>query len=351
MPSVKLFAAVAVVLILPLAPFAMSGFTNAADAPQAPVEVVKAVENTRATGWQRGNYWAFHVTFESGRARDLAVVVHEASAEGFRLGSNVSSGFFGLPFNGNVTKELNPEIAGEVWPMFQFPLSDGMRWSYEMLGYEAETVARAAVIDVPGVGPSPGFSFEATSYGQVFARYEYASVVGWLTRFELIEPTTRQTVLLASLSHFGPEYGRGYFVEKQLERVRVEYPVDLPGIVRVRVPDGVEHVRATLVARSSLGFADARLEDQYGRTLVNATAAGAGIATDRATMKGGEARWLLRHAGAGPGVIVLDITGLVEVGADHVARESAARSENAQSTLPVLPQTGHVTSTGWPVAV
>lgn len=335
---------IAGMLLLPLAPFALPGLTNASGIAAPPPEVAAAVENTVASGFSPGDHWAYEVTFQSGRTRDIAIVVHEARADGYRLGSNVSNGFFGLPFKGNLSRDLNPEIAGETWPMFRFPLSDGMRWSYTMLGYEAETLARAAIVDAPGLGEHAGFRLEASSYGQVFARYEYSPLVGWLTSIELIEPTTRATLLAAKLLHHGADYGRGYFVEEHVERVRITYPDDPLGFVTVQVPDGIAQVRVSLVARASGGVIDASLVDEHGRAIVQATTLGTGVAADSATFRTGAATWTLRHGGAAIGAVVLEVTGLV-------AYDPSAAARSAQSTLPDLPQTGHVTSTGWPVAV
>ena len=300
------------------APLLMAGCTNE-DTTRASPEVIRAVANTEATSWEQGNWWAYRATFHQNRTYDIALVVHEARQDGFRLGSNLSSGFFGLPFSGNVTTELNPQIGGKVWPMFQFPLSDGMSWTYNLFGYDAETTAYAAMVDVPGLGPRPGFRFESTSYGQVFARYDYALEVGWFTRLELIEPTDRTQVLDVRLDTFGTRYGGGYFVERVIKTVDVTYPGSIPGQIEVVVPKGFQRVHVSLTAEATAGVVDAKVVDAAGRSVVEARAVGKGLSAQRATLREGGHRWTLEHAGSGVAGLYLEVTGVRAAGASPVA--------------------------------
>lgn len=321
--------------------------------PAASPEVVEAVANTEPMTWSAGNYWSYQTTFPSGKVRDIALVVSEARADGFKLGSNVSAGFFGFPFNGNLTPDLNPEIAGEVWPMFSFPLSDGASWSYEIFGYTATTVARATVLDVPGIGEHAGFRLEASSYGRVFASYDYSPVANFLTRIEIIEPTTGERLLHAQLIEFGTAFGAGYFVQDVIADIRLDYPADLPGVASVGIRDGYAKLHATLLAKASVGTTVARLEDARGRLLLDARQVGEGGALDSATLPGGADTWTLRHVGVGEGGVRLQITGVRATGMAGAAAQ-AERIDLAallQSTLPARPHTGQTTSTGWPVAV
>lgn len=349
MKTTRISASFLALLLLALlvAHDALPRLTSTTLAAEAPPEVVAAVENTEAGAWRVGNWWSFDVRFESGAQRDVAIVIHEARADGFRLGSNASNGFFGLPFNGNMTLDHNPEIAGETWPMLQFPLSDGMSWDYTMLGYEATTTARAAIVHAPGLGDHPGFQFEAASYGQTFARYTYSPLVGWITSIEIIEPSTRVTLLSATLTAFGPAFGQSYYVEETVARVLLRYPETMPGDRHVEVPDGYDALRVTLVSDADAGAVTATLRDGRGRTIASATSVGGAATLDRAEVESGAATWTLRQVGAIDGRVTLEVTGVREVGADATGPTGAPD----QSTRPVLPQTGQVTSTGWPVAV
>lgn len=299
-----------------------------AQAP-APPDVARAVADTPALAWAPGWWWSYHARVGNATL-DVALVVHERAPQGgVRLGTNVSAGFFGLPFHGNVSRELNPQVGAEEWPLYRFPLADGKSWDYELLGYEATTVARAAMVDVPGLGPMPGFTLESTSYGQVFARYDYSPVTGWFTRLELISPT-KGPVLEASLTGYGAAYGQGYYVERVLREVRVDYPA-VPGSVEVEVPGGHKRVEAHLTVETSAGAVEATLHDAAGYPLAEARGVGKGAETDRASSRSGAARhWVLEHRGAGAGVVHLVVTGLVPVGAP-------------QATRPFAPQDGQVT--------
>jgi hypothetical protein len=292
--------------------------------------------------WSPGNYWAYRATFQSGRTIDIALIVHSRTPDGFRLGSNLSAGFFGLPFNGNVTAERNPRVAGEEWPLFREPLSDGATWSYHMFGHDATTTAHAAMVDVPG-GRVPGYRFESRSLGQLFARYGYAPSVGWLTSLSIIEPTNGTTILDATLLAYGEDWGSAYYVEHTIRQLRISYPTP-PGSSTIAIPPEMEHIRALLSVQAEAGLLEAKLYGPRGEQLADARAVGTQAASDRASVRGGPAMtWTLDHTGVGAGSIYLEITGLSATG-------KLSQLQSFQSTRPDRPQTGQVTSTGSPVA-
>ncbi|HET6404826.1 MAG TPA: hypothetical protein VFH78_09275, partial [Candidatus Thermoplasmatota archaeon] len=195
-----------------------------AHANEAAVEAPAAAQAApRAMDWSPGNWWAYRATIGN-QTMDVALIVHERTADGFRLGTNLSVGFFGLPFNGNVTPDLNPRIGPNVWPLFAFPLADGKQWGYELFGHQAKSTARAADVEVPTLGVRQGFHLDATSFGKVFARYDYSPDAAWFTRLEVIEPTDGSTVLLAELTSFGTDWAAAYYVEEVVRSVRIPYP-------------------------------------------------------------------------------------------------------------------------------
>lgn len=332
-------------------------------------ELVQAVAGTRAMSWAPGNYWAYKAVFDEEFAFEATLIVHRVDALGFHLGSNASAGFFGLPFTGNVSSSLNPRIGPDEWPLFQFPLEDGKSWTYSMWGHSATTTAFAALVDVPGVGQVPGFTFESRAYGQLFARYDYTSVTGWFTRLELIEPSDGHRVLDVTLTAYGPDYGQAYYVEEAIRTVRITCPA-APGELTIEIPDGYLRVHALLTAEATGGAVDARLETEGGRVLAHARALAKQATADRASAAGQTGAWRLGHVCAGAnadavdgaggepllnGRIYLEVTGLSPTG--PLAKEPPADMPLVswpsvfQSTRPALPQTGQVTSTGWPVAV
>lgn len=321
--------------------------------PPAPAEVAEAVADTRPMDWSPGNWWSYHATIGN-ETFDVALIVHERTADGFRLGTNLSVGFFGLPFHGNVSDELNPRIGGEVWPLFHFPLDDGKSWAYTLFGYDARTVASAALVEVPGLEGAPGFLLESTSFGQTFARYSYAPEVGWFTRLELIEPTNGTTVLLAELSAYGHDWDAAYYVEETLREIRLRYPA-LPGREEIRVPAGYLQARVSLLAQSASGVLMGRLLDEDGRPLARVDVLVAGADTDRASAKGdGATTWTLDHKGAGTGTIYLEVTGVSATGPLAAPRATSLNMDLAallQSTRPAFPQDGQTISTALPVGV
>lgn len=273
--------------------------------------LAQAVADTRAMTWAAGNWWAYHATVRN-VTLDITLVVHDTSPQGSRLGTNASAGFFGLPFSGNVTRELGPMLGSEEWPLYRFPLEDGKTWSYKLFGYDAKTTAHAALVDVAGVGPMPGFTLDATAYGQTFARYDYTPRTGWFTHLALWDPAKHEQVLDARLTDFGPAYGRAYFVEQALREVRIEYPT-LPSSVDIEVPSGYARVEALLVVSSTAGVVDAQLRDARGYDLASARSVGIGQDAAKVGASGG-ATWRLDHKGVGQGVVHLEVTGLTLVG-------------------------------------
>ncbi|HUR68942.1 MAG TPA: hypothetical protein VM370_06815 [Candidatus Thermoplasmatota archaeon] len=343
-------------LVLALVVPAFAGCTSRAGegAPAAP-DVVEALADTRAMDWSKGNWWAYHASIEN-KSFDVALIVHDARADSFRVGTNLSTGFFGLPWSGNVTGDLNPRIGGDEWKLYDFPLEDGKTWSYKMLGHDATTLARATTYHVPGIGLRPGFRLESSSYGHVFARYNYVPEVGWFTRLQLIEPTDGHTVLDAQLTAFGTDWQAAYYVEETIQDVHVDFPA-APGSAYVTIPDGYLQVRATLIAESQAGLVDAQLKDVHGRLLANARVLAKGADAERASARmRGATTWTLETAGVGTGSVHLEITGLSATGPLAGASPPPTYDDVdlsrffVQSTRPAYPQEGHVTSTAPPLA-
>lgn len=304
-------------------------------------EAASALEpaSPRAMDWSPGNWWAYRATIGNA-THDVALVLHEETPTGYMLGSNLSIGFFGLPFHGNLTLDRNPRIGSDVWPLFQFPLADGKEWGYSLFGHSAVAQARRTELAVPGAGLVPGYELEARSLGQVFARYTYSDEVGWFTRLQVIEPSDGSTVLLAELVAYGHDWGQAYYVEETLLQLQIDLPA-LPGERVVDVPPGYVDVRVELSAQSAAGVVLATLRDAAGRRIADAQVLGSGFDVERAAARAEHgAEWTLAHRGAGTGRIHLEVTGLAATG---------PLAQGAQSTRPALPQEGHTTSTGNPV--
>lgn len=294
----------------------------------------------RAMDWSPGNWWAYQANI-SGIVVDVALIVHEARADGYRLGSNLSIGFFGLPFHGNLTKELNPRIGPEVWPLYAPPLAEGKEWAYTLFGYDAKSTVRDA---------AASFELEATSFGQTFARYDFTPEVGWFTRLDLIEPTNGTTVLSARLTAYGPDWGQAYYVEETLIETRLPYPA-LPGRETIDVPAGYLQVSGELIGTAAVGALTGELRMEDGQHLAQVSVVGRGSQTDRVLLQPrGAMTWTLDHAGAGVGSLYLHLTGLSASGPLSAPTTTDAPrldlAELLQSTRPDLPQEGHVTSTG-----
>lgn len=284
----------------------------AGHATRADPRLVQAVANTHADRWQAGDWWSYRATINGNRTFDVDLVVDRVKPDGFTLGTNTSAGFFGLPFLGNVTKGLNPVIGDEVWPMFQFPLSEGATWSYHLWGHDAKAEAHATVVDVPGQGPQPGFRITATSLGQVFARYDYAPGPGWFTHLEVVDPGKGgKAVLVADLRDFGGNYRGLYFIEETLAATRYEAPAGgLPLARTMEVPPTGSPVRVHLSVTWTAGACDATLTDETGQAVAHAQVAGQGQASADATLETGARTLKLDPRCAGSGVVYVVATGV-----------------------------------------
>lgn len=282
-----------------------------ARARPADPEIVKAVANTKPGRWMPGDWWSYHATINGNTSFDVDLVVDRVKPDGFGLGTNSSAGFFGLPFLGNVTSSLNPEIGDEVWPMFVFPLSEGATWSYHLWGHDAKAEAHATVLDVPGAGPQPGFRITASSLGQVFARYDYAPGPGWFTHLEILDPGKGgKAVLVADLRAFGDNYHGLYFVEETLAATRWQGPTMLPTAISLDVPATAGEARVHLSLAWTAGACDATLTDEAGATVAHAQALGQGQAADEATLSPGSHTLKLDPRCLGSGAVYVAVTGV-----------------------------------------
>lgn len=331
-----------VILIL-LAP-ALAGCMQ--EEPGASSDVVEAVADTPPMDWSKNNWWAYAATVQ-GVGFDIALIVHESRPDSFRLGTNLSAGFFGLPWSGNVTRDLNPRIGPDEWPLFRFPLEDGKEWSYTLLGHDAKSIARASLVEIPGVGMRPGFSLDALAYGKPFAHYDYVPEVGWFTRLDLIEPTDGHTVLSARLKAFGPDWDAAYYVEETVRELRIDYPA-IPQPLEVEVPSGYLQLRIGLTVETSAGIMTAQVRDAAGRVLADAQTIARGADADHATARPpGATTWTLDHHGVGTGVVHLEITGLAANGPLSSPGDTPATLDLAtllQSTRPEWPHEGQTTT-------
>lgn len=295
-------------------------------APKAalPWSVGAAPAAEPAQPWSPGSWWSYRATFASGRGIDVALVVHESSPAGYRLGTNLTAGFFGLPFNGTVTPGYNPVVAGEEWRLFDFPLADGKTWESQLMGYPVKTTARAAEVALPDGSRVAGYDLTSTSYGRVFARHAWAEETGWFTALSLYEPTDGTRLLDVRLTGAGSDFGRDYYVEVPIQTLRHEYP-GLDGADALRMDSG-DQIAATLTLRGTLGEFSARLLTPRGVPVLEASVRGQGAAVERATFSATEGTWTLDHLGLGQGALRLELTAIVRA-SDGAAAPAAGDVE------------------------
>ncbi|HWG91776.1 MAG TPA: hypothetical protein VNZ52_13080 [Candidatus Thermoplasmatota archaeon] len=265
------------------------------------------------TDWEKHNWWGYKATFKSGKHLHVALVVSEETRDFFVLGTNSTSGFFGLPFAGNVTRaDKNPVIAGEEWKLFQFPLAVGKKWEYTMLGYPAlADVVGDVEITLPGIPKHQGFRIEAFSYGQLFARYTYSPVTKWFTELTLYEPTNGEAVVTVELKEFGRRYTSDFYVQVPLEIYQATFPaLDDGDAFRIEGP--YKSLTTYLSLRGELGEFRARLRDPGGSAILEAEVHGQGAYLDRKTVTHRNGEWEVEHLGLGKGTLRMEIYGLAK---------------------------------------
>lgn len=252
--------------------------------------------------WRADDWWSFRVEVPDGGHASSTFVVHEAEPDGYHLGSNRSNGFFGIPFHGEVDRDLNPKVAGERWDMFRFPLEDGDSWTQRFLGHLVTTHVEAAQVPGPD-GAVDGYRLTAEAYGAPVATYTYASETGWLTSFTLRDPEDGSTLAWANLTEQGAGYDGRYLVEEPVHRLERTYPGELPGEERFQVhADGIQLV-ATLTASARPGHVDARLEAPDGDVVAEVATTGQAMDNHRRTWPVEEGNWRLEHRGVGAGQV------------------------------------------------
>lgn len=276
-----------------------------ADAPER-----EAAAGSSTKGWQDANWWGYKATFEGDVTIDVALIVFETHEDHFRLGSNLSAGFFGLPFNGNVTRpDLNPVVAGEEWRLYDFPLEGGKSWTYPFLGYDLTATVTAATIEAPGVGEHEGFVLEATSFGRTVARYTYSPEVEWFTQLVIYEPTDGHEVVRVELTELGEDFADDYFVTVPVHAYSADYP-SVPDPDRFSVEGSFLKLTASIVLTGKVGDFRFRLDDPTGRTAWEGELRPSGVLIDRETIDAKPGAWRLEHLGVGQGALRLEVTGV-----------------------------------------
>lgn len=264
-------------------------------------------------GWQPGNWWAYRAAFDNGVTIDVALIVFEARAESVTLGSNLSAGFFGLPFNGNVTiPNLNPVIAGEEWRLYDFPLSHAKEWTYEFMGYTLAARASEADLRAPHVGTHAGFSLVASSFGRTVVQYTYSSEVEWFTELVLYEPTDGHEVVRVTLTDYGERYGEDYYVSVPVAEHHVTFPA-IPAEKRFIVEGRFLELTGTATLVGKLGTFRYELRDPHDRIAMRAevTPTGAHVASEE--LESAPGAWTLTHLGAGQGSLHFEMSALEPV--------------------------------------
>ncbi|MHB8604310.1 MAG: hypothetical protein ACYDCK_03560 [Thermoplasmatota archaeon] len=314
---------------------------------------------TSVFDWHPGAWWTYVARFEGdNRTYDVALVVDRVSPTAYVVGSNLSGGFFGLPFDGNVSRAgLNPTIAGQEWPLFEFPLADGKTWTYTLLGYPVVATAHVAPVDLaPGL-KTTGFSIDASSYGRLFARYTYAPAAGWFTRLTIFEPTNGTVAADVRLTGEGASWARDYFVETPVAHFAASYP-STDTSATFRIASRASHLLGTLVVEGDAGAFSAKVTDPDGHPVLAADVLGRGLAIDRRGFDAVAGEWRLDALAAGVGNLRLDVFALESkqgnAGVPPAIESSAIARAVASSSSPgerALFATGATGFTGHPQIV
>ncbi len=330
------------------------------------VAPVKTLAPVSPEGWHEGNWFAYHAHFPTrNRSIDVSLIIYEERENEFILGSNSTYGFFGLPFAGNVTRpDLNPVISGEEWPLFRFPLEAGKTWDYQLFGYPV--TARAVETEIgagAGMPAHTGFEIEATSYGQLVARYTYSPIAQWFTTMTVFDASNGDAVITVSLTDFGTDFAGEYYVSVPLKTVSVVYP-SLKSGETFRLPGEYESLTAILKIGGTAGRFEARLVDPDGRTRAEGDVLVQGVHMSRHEFPARAGEYTLDHRGVGDGFVRLELYGIAvaDKGSLTPAKPPAEPDEfrwapfgpppaaaAGQRTVADLPHVGQEMATGSPL--
>lgn len=301
--------------------------------------------------WHEGAWWAYHVV--AGTASyDVALVVAKVHPDRFVLGSNVTNGFLGLPFNGTLLRpNLDPVLAGEPWRLFDFPLEPGKSWTYRLFGHDLT----ARVLSVDGAVAE----LEATSFGQRVMRYAYDADAGWFTRLAIHDPGRGgEKVVEAVLSGRGDAWDRDYYVTVPIHTTEEEYPATSTG-ESWNVDGRYVRLTAILNLAGDVGEFRARLVDPNGRVRQSAESHVMGAVVETRTFPGATGTWRIETLGLGKGHLRFELLGIAARGTPAASSPAEAPTFDLASVLdgphvarttPVLPQVGHDTRVSLPVA-
>lgn len=287
--------------------------------------------------WSTGDWWSFRVEVPSGGSAASTFVVHDAGPEGYKMGSNGTHGFFGIPFHGRLEPDLDPHVAGEVWDMFRFPLRDGQTWTQQFLGHPVTTEVASAELEAPDGETVDGYELTVQAYGSRIASYTYAPDLGWLTSFTLRDPETGDPLAWANLTDRGADYGNRYLIQERVQEVERSYPGDAPGEAAVPVEAKGTELVASLAASSGPGVAEASLEDPHGNEVARVEASGQDVDEAQVTTAVQAGEWTLDHRGLGSGHVGVQIHVVREAGAGDGAVPEGRGTAGGGPTLPSLP--------------
>ncbi|HVL47358.1 MAG TPA: hypothetical protein VM889_02245 [Candidatus Thermoplasmatota archaeon] len=303
------------------------------DVAHAPVEA-----------WSPGSWWSFRVLYDEAKSFDVTLVVAETHPTHHILGSNVTNGFFGLPFNGTVKRpNLEPMLGGEPWRLFDFPLEVGKTWTYALFGHEL--VARV-------VGVHGGiFDLEATSFGQRIMTYTYDPDAGFFSRLAIFDPGEGGAkVVEATLLDHGDAYSAGYYVTVPVRTIDARFPDTTTG-ASWKVDPRYERLTALMLIEGSAGEFRARLLDPFDRVQQAAQVHVYGVAYESRAVDVAPGLWKLEVLGLGVGRLHFEMLGVeargapsksppIDASVDLAAILAAAQPPR---TTPALPHEGHTT--------
>ncbi|MGQ9581911.1 MAG: hypothetical protein ACUVV6_00155 [Thermoplasmatota archaeon] len=171
--------------------------------------------------WVKGQYWLYSFRTPEVEYTTARVVVADMDARNYQLGISTlldAQRHAVLNYNpmlGRVGRDnLSIYEKGEPKSVLTFPLTQGKRWTFSLLGVEGfeARVADMQRTRFPDAGDTVLVKITASASSGDSLNYSYDSSAGWLRSFEWRGPSGEENLVM-TLLHAGAGYtGQAYFV-------------------------------------------------------------------------------------------------------------------------------------------
>ncbi len=190
-----------------------------------------------APEWKVGDWWGHHFFFgsEDTAGSHINTVIVEDRGNDWFLATDDSEvamweSTWDFPMLGTLSKsDLSTTAFDLPWQLYQFPMSHGDTWDFEVSTLSAAGNLQATIEAVynPSIatpyGNKPGFDLIGTnSDGVVVVESDYVPAIGWYSQLTVYDPTTEDpedfAIRILSMG-FGEDFEGVYYVHEAEQKI------------------------------------------------------------------------------------------------------------------------------------